>query len=404
MNEKLNVLYISTLCSERLIDEMLNLKLGYPNLAAQKYHRLLAQGMVMNIDLFNINALSVPEYQKTINGKRVVLKEAEKEKGVQYKYVPIIIMPLIKKFVILIYLFVEIIKWRLTSKYKKNIIVFDILNLSTSMVSIFVSKILRIKTIAIVTDLPSLMYVLQVKLSIFDRLSIRLQNSLISISDGYVFLTEAMNEALNLKAKSFCIIEGLADVQLLSNKNKREVNNEVKVFHYSGGLFEKFGVKTLIDAFTLINRKDVQLHLFGNGDLINYIHKCKEKDSRIFFFGYKRNKDVLNDQLNSLVLLNPRFSYEDYTRYSFPSKTIEYMASGTPLLTTKLPGIPEEYFNYVYVFDEETVEGYKIAMESILDIPNSKIVEFGAQAKNYVLTHKNNKIQAEKFYRTFITL
>ena len=404
MKEKLNVLYISTLCSERLISEMLSLKLGFPNLAAQKFHRLLAQGMALNIDLFNLNVLSVPEYQCSVNNERIIFKKTETESGVRYYYVPIILFPLVKRIVIVVYLFVKIFKWRLSSKYKKNVIVFDVLNLSTSIVSLFVSKILRIKTVSIVTDLPSLMYVLKDKESILDKLSIKFQNRLLSISDGYVFLTEAMNETLNQKAKPYCIIEGLSDIQLLSLNNNDVVFKENEVFHYSGGLYEKFGVKSLIDAFMRINHKNIRLHLFGNGDLINYIQKCIEKDCRIVFFGYKENSEVLKDQLNSLVLLNPRFTHEDYTKYSFPSKTIEYMASGIPLLTTRLPGIPKEYFDFVYVFEEEAVEGYRRAMERILDIPKIELNFFGVQARNFVLQHKNNKIQAQKFYKTFSCL
>ena len=33
------------------------------------------------------------------------------------------------------------------------------------------------------------------------------------------------------------------------------------------------------------------------------------------------------------------------------------MACGTPLLTTKLPGIPDEYYEYCYTLDDETVDG-----------------------------------------------
>lgn len=404
MKEKLNVLYVSTLCSERLISEMLSLKLGFPNLAAQKFHRLLAQGMALNVDLFNINVLSAPEYQGSINSERVVFKETETEAGVCYHYAPIILIPALKRIVIVIYLFAKIVKWRLTSKYKKNVIVFDILNLSTSIVSLFVSKILRIKSIAIVTDLPSLMYVLQDKESVFDKLSIKLQNRLLGISDGYVFLTEAMNETLNQNAKPYCIIEGLSDIQLLSLNNNELVVKEHKVFHYSGGLYEKFGVKALIDAFMKINRDDIRLHLFGNGELTSYIELCIEKDSRIIFFGFRNNQEVLEDQLSALVLVNPRFTHEDYTKYSFPSKTMEYMASGVPLLTTRLPGIPKEYFDFVYVFEEENFEGYRTAMERTLNIPEKELIFLGNQAKNFVLQHKNNKIQAEKFYKTFSCL
>ena len=404
MEKKINILYVSTMCSEHLISNMINADLGMPNLAAQKFHRLLAQGMALNTDLFNLNALSVPDYHGGIEREKVIFKDCEMEAGVRYNYVPIILFPLVKRIVIVTSLFVKIIKWRLTSKHDKNVIVFDILNLSTSIVSLFVSKILRIRSVSIVTDLPFFIHFLNDKQSIFNKLSVKVQNQLLSISDGYLFLTEGMNEILNHKAKPYCIIEGLSDIRLLSANNNEVIVEENKIFHYSGGLYEKFGVKALIDAFMKVNRKDIRLHLFGNGELKGYIEICIEKDNRIVFFGYRENGEVLEDQLKSLVLVNPRFTHEDYTKYSFPSKTIEYMASGIPLLTTRLPGIPEEYFNFVYVFEEESVDGYRSAMERVIDVPKTELKFYGAQARNFVLQNKNNKVQAEKFYRTFNNL
>ena len=75
------------------------------------------------------------------------------------------------------------------------------------------------------------------------------------------------------------------------------------------------------------------------------------------------------------LLINPRFSNEEYTKYSFPSKNMEYMASGTPILTTKLPGMPKEYYEYIYLFEEESIEGMKnkMSMKAIEKISKTAI-------------------------------
>jgi glycosyltransferase involved in cell wall biosynthesis len=256
--------------------------------------------------------------------------------------------------------------------------------------------------VAIVTDLPVLMYVLKDKISFIDNLEYRIKNFLLGKADSYVVLTEAINNEINKKEKPFVVIEGFADILTPSNKNNFEEKISCKIIHYSGGLYEKFGVKALIDAFMLIDRDDIRLHLFGVGDLEKYIESCIQKDSRIEFFGYKENRVVLEDQLNSVVLVNPRFSHEEYTKYSFPSKTIEYMVSGVPLLTTKLPGIPLEYLNFVYLFEEENVEDYKNSLLRVINKPRNELVNFGMKARDFVLKNKNNKIQAEVFYKNLI--
>jgi len=403
MQKKIDVLYVSTLCSEKIIREMMELNLGRTNLAAQKFHRLIAQGMALNEDLFDIKVLAVPDYQKSLTINRVIVKADEIEYGVKYTYVPIVLIPIIKRIVVTLYLCYKILNWRFTGKFGKRMVVFDILNTGTAVVAVLLSKLMWFRAVAVVTDLPTFMYVLKDRKSLVNKLTIRLQNLLLHFSDGFIFLTEEMNNAVNRTSKAYCIIEGLSDSRLLSHVAETTNRNNLKIFHYSGGLYENFGIKTLVDAFLKLKNDDVRLHLYGSGDLENYIKECASNDTRIKFFGYKDNSEVLKDQLQSLVLLNPRFTHENYTRYSFPSKTIEYMASGIPLLTTKLPGIPIEYFDYVYLFTEENVDGYKTALERILMVPRKELDHFGKQAKNFVLTHKNNKVQTVKIYNAFST-
>ena len=72
------------------------------------------------------------------------------------------------------------------------------------------------------------------------------------------------------------------------------------------------------------------------------------------------------------------------------------MVSGTPLLTTRLPGMPEEYYSYVYFFDDESVEGMTEAFSRVLALPDNELSEKGRQAKEFVLKEKNNISQARK--------
>ncbi len=400
MGNKINILHVGNLCTDRLIKDMVVLNIGRPNLAAQKYHKLFVQGMLLNSDKFEVNIISVPEFINT-NKKLIRLTNPEIELGLKYFYAPIISIPFIRHIIIFCYLCFRIFTWWLKAENKNRLIVFDILNLTNTFTSLLMAFVLRIRSVAIVTDLPEMLYVLQPKVSILNKITYSIKNYLLSLCTGYVFLTIEMHKYLNTKNKPYCILEGMADNRLTSSNNyyKRAT---CKVIHYSGGLFEKFGVKALVDAFMELSGEDLKLHLFGHGDLVPYIKKCVERDSRIEFFGYTTNQVVLSDQLNSFLLVNPRFSQETYNKFSFPSKTIEYMVSGVPLLTTRLPGIPKEYFEFVYVFKEESMEGYRISIERILEIPQEELNSFGQRAKSFILANKNNKLQAEYFYKAFI--
>lgn len=78
------------------------------------------------------------------------------------------------------------------------------------------------------------------------------------------------------------------------------------------------------------------------------------------------------------------------------------MASGTPTLATKLPGMPEECYNYVYLFEDATIDGITEALSEILSKDRKELHEQGLRAKRFILEKKNNVVQAGKIYELFL--
>ena len=146
----------------------------------------------------------------------------------------------------------------------------------------------------------------------------------------------------------------------------------------------------------LLKHKNIILHLVGSGDEVGYIEKVAKKEKQIQYHGIQPNDEVLVYQSNSDLLINPRPSEEEFTKYSFPSKNMEYMTSGTPLLTTKLVGMPEEYYEYVYLFDDESVEGMSKKIDEVLSLSEETRKKTGLKAREFILKEKNNVIQTRK--------
>ena len=72
------------------------------------------------------------------------------------------------------------------------------------------------------------------------------------------------------------------------------------------------------------------------------------------------------------------------------------MVSATPILTTKLPGIPKEYYDYIYLIEDESIEGIAKTLKDILNIDYKDRNEFGKKAQMFVLNNKSNIMQAKK--------
>ena len=169
-----------------------------------------------------------------------------------------------------------------------------------------------------------------------------------------------------------------------------------KVIMYAGSLHVEYGVKLLTEAFLSGEFNGCELHIYGAGNYQEELQRIAKENSSIKYFGVVDNAEIVDRQLKATLMVNPRPTNEDFVKYSFPSKTMEYMASGTPLLTTKIPSMPNEYLDYVYLIDDETVDGVKDALLGVLGKPVEVLHEKGTGAKYFVLEKKNNYIQAKK--------
>lgn len=379
--------------SERIISEMITSKIGNPHTGAQKYHLLLLEGMAKNRDKFSVEAICMPEFSldRRVNGMDEI------HNGIKFTYLTYVKNKALKSFLNGFELLLLIFKWKRRSKLKEHYLMFDHLHFYSSLIALLWHKIFNIKLIVTVTDIPEFMFYNVEENSLLSWIRKSIGKLIFTEVDTVVALTQQTIESLNLLQKKTIVIEGLVDADQSVSISPIEAQH-YKIIHYSGGIIEQYGVKALIDAFRRIENPFLRLHIFGNGDLQEYIESCMKSDFRIQFFGYQPNQVVMADQRKSFVLVNPRFTEKSYTEYSFPSKTIEYMASGVPLLTNRLAGIPGEYFDYVYSFKDQTVEGYKSTLEELILIPQDEMRRFGREAQSFVFVNKNNKLQALKLY------
>lgn len=213
--------------------------------------------------------------------------------------------------------------------------------------------------------------------------------------DSYVLLTEYMKDPLCVGEKPYVVVEGITNSTYdIPDINKK---NDKKVILYTGTLHYRFGIKYLLDAFSEISDKDYELWICGSGETENEIRLLCEKDDRIRFFGYKSKSEVLSMQQQATILINPRQDKGEYTKYSFPSKTIEYMQSGTPVLMYKLSGIPDKYDDYLYYIDPDLdVLGLKNRIVELCEIPQDELMLFGLKAKEFVEKNMSGQTQAKK--------
>lgn len=210
-------------------------------------------------------------------------------------------------------------------------------------------------------------------------------------ADSYVLLTEQMKDVLNVGEKPYVICEGfLPDISVTSGENIEK--KDKKIVLYTGSLNPVFGIKDLMDQFLKIKNEDAELWICGDEYWADVIKEYGKKDNRIKYKGFLPKQEILKLQRMASILVNPRKNDGEYTKYSFPSKTLEYMVSGTPVVMYKLDGIPDEYNEFIYYVDGDM----KTKLEEVLTKDNDELYKFGRDAKKFVLENKNNICQAKK--------
>lgn len=218
-----------------------------------------------------------------------------------------------------------------------------------------------------------------------------------SNSNGLVLLTEAMMDFVSKPVKHI-VMEGIVDVSTMDMKQVPAVTNN-EVILYTGTLRKIFGVMNLVNAFRMVHDENIELWICGSGDSKEAIEEAARKDARIKFFGLVDSRTALEMQHKATILVNPRTSKGEYTKYSFPSKTMEYLLAGRSVIINRLPGIPEEYYDYVYTPNDESVEAFAECISNVLHLDKDIREQRSKVGRQFIIEKKNSKVQMKRLIK-----
>lgn len=218
-------------------------------------------------------------------------------------------------------------------------------------------------------------------------------------ADTFVLLAKGMEKYIPQAHNNHVIIEGISVGNYPKPANK--VGSSEKKLLYTGSLGVHTNIKELVDAFVLTSDPNFRLVICGSGDFEEYIRKKAKEDMRIIFKGNISREEAVQLQKEATLLINPRLPSIPDTPYSFPSKTIEYLVSGTPMIGYKLAGIPEEYYQYFYIPNDESIESLSVLISDTLNKSQDELDARGAVSWRFIVESKNAYIQVKKMIEYF---
>lgn len=261
------------------------------------------------------------------------------------------------------------------------IIVTDTLRLNLLKAAKKIAKQYNVKIVGMLTDNP---------MNIsggYNFVKVR-QKREASTLDGYLSLTQGLVDTFNPNVPSY-VFEGL-----VMEEDEGKKDPIFNYFYFGGSLYERYGVKTLVDAFKKSNVK-AKLVIAGSGPLDKYIEQAAEDDYRILYLSQLSKEKNIAYMRNSIANINPRPLDPQIDNESVPSKLLEYLSIGTPVISTKYPKLYSTFKDDVSWVDGTGAEAMKIALESY-DISNQEnYIKKAATARRKVFEFYGIDVQSE---------
>lgn len=253
----------------------------------------------------------------------------------------------------------------------------------------------RVRTCLILPDFPEFMGDGGLKYKIISKINSMLFYVLAPRFDYFVVLTLPMAEKLMLSNDQFTVVEGVYDPSYETTSPVWSTEAG-RIFIYTGTLAARYGIRDLLQAFAELDNPNARLWICGDGDAKQSVIKAAENDQRIIYYGLVSRSEALALQARAHVMVNPRRPEGEFTRYSFPSKTMEYLASGRPTIMHWLPGMPDEYRMFLMIPEQENAQGLSETLMRAMQLDAQELEKLGQSGRNFVLKNKGPVSQAEK--------
>lgn len=385
----------------------------FPGIQTHKFNWDFIKGIERydDLDYTYISARPVSDYplfpKKLVGGKSWEVNLNEKKTSItEIPFINTSILKIITRFLSAVYYSFK--KYH-KIKNKGGVIVYSV-HVPFMLVGYILARIYKISYIAIWTDPPSVNKEKESFLkSKLRRMELYVSKYLMNKATKVIALTKYLAEDF-APGKPYLVVEGIIDERDI---NTNTVSSKIDDFEhikivYTGSLEKKYGIKNIVDGFILMNNENVVLEIYGRGDYEDDLKEACENNEHIQYKGFVANKEILKIQRNADFLINARSAHDYYVKYSFPSKTLEYMLSGTPLITTMLPGIPEEYRKYVLVLENnepkeicnmlkkavnlDQLERYKLGMSALEFARNKNYINQGKRITRFLNNYEEGKV------------
>lgn len=231
----------------------------------------------------------------------------------------------------------------------------------------------RVKTIGIFTDSPK-------QLSNIRPSQIRSWYRLHKNHQAYIGITSTLLKEFNPFKKPQLEVPCIVDAIEGAKQHDRPY------IFFSGALYERYGVESMIHAYLQLKPKSMDLLIAGFGPVSQRIEQLSQQHRQIKFLGLLNPTLTRKYQAGAYVNVNPRPLDATLDQVAIPSKVLDYVSSGAPTLTSRHPWIEGQFGENIYYIDDTSVDGIRVALKRFLLADYALAQTKAIRAKNLVLS------------------
>lgn len=228
------------------------------------------------------------------------------------------------------------------------------------------------------------------------RLDFAMERRLIPRLDGLVVVADRIAQDFAPGKRYLRIESGVDPEAFLEPPPPRPVGAEPFTLVLAGTLASFNGVELALDAFALLPGDGWRLTIAGGGRLEPLVRRRAAGDPRIGYAGVLPFDELISLYRQSDLLLNLRPTIALRTQYYFPSKLLELIASGTPVVSTCTGHVETELAGRVFLLREETPEALAELLRRLRALDPEARLAVGRAGREHVLTEKTWRAQAER--------
>lgn len=232
----------------------------------------------------------------------------------------------------------------------------------------------------------------------------KLDNLSAKLGDGIIVISNYLLQKYKTKnIKNLILISITAKLNHI--QTKKDSFSQPFTVAYAGSFADKDGVDFIVSGFKVFNQKyfDSKLYLIGAGFQQKQYRKKYEKEENVIFTGFLDDKDYYTLLRKVDVLCMCRIDSQ-FANAGFPFKLGEYLATGNPVIATKVSDVDLFLSNdSAYLIDPENLNQY---INALTEIRNNPIVAFkkGENGQKVCYNSFSPEKNGEKLYNLLLVV